>query len=59
MTKRAARAHLAPALLGANKAPGRMPAQPFIAPLVACHGLAYWLGFRAGWLPARLDKLLR
>jgi len=36
MTKRAARAKPIAAVLGVNKAPGRLPAPPLIAPLVAC-----------------------
>ena len=35
-TKRATRAHLAAALLGANKAPGQPPSHPCFAPLMAC-----------------------
>jgi len=33
---RAARAHLGAPLLSTNKAPGRMPPQPLVAPLVVC-----------------------
>jgi len=47
MTKRAARAHLAAALLGTTQAPARTPPSPLFASLVAGDG---WVRAWVGWL---------
>ena len=53
MTKRAARAHLAAALLGTTQAPARTPPSPLFASLVACDGFVRarveWLDRSAAW----------
>ena len=60
ITKHAARAHFLAPRLSANKAPGRMPTQPFFASLVACVGRrARWWGLGTDLERAALTVRLR